>query len=122
MWHQSGEDGFPTPVVFIDAIHVKIRDGKVVNRPVYTVVGVTVAGERDILGLWVGDGGEVRSTGIEREISEIVNDAIKVDEEIERAAQKAPDPPRTPAASTSRFVHHDVTEVSRTIDSCPARC
>lgn len=46
------------PVVFIDAIHVKIRDGKVVNRPVYTVVGVTVNGERDILGLWVGDGGE----------------------------------------------------------------
>jgi transposase-like protein len=46
------------PVVFIDAIHVKLRDGKVVNRPVYTVVGVTVAGERDILGLWVGDGSE----------------------------------------------------------------
>lgn len=46
------------PVVFIDAIHVKLRDGKVVNRPIYTVVGVTVAGERDILGLWVGDGGE----------------------------------------------------------------
>ena len=46
------------PVVFIDAIHVKIRDGKVANRPVYTVVGVTVAGERDILGLWVGDGSE----------------------------------------------------------------
>lgn len=45
------------PVVFIDAIHVKIRDGKVVNRPVYTVVGVSVQGERDILGLWVGDGG-----------------------------------------------------------------
>ncbi len=46
------------PVVFIDAIHVKIRDGKVANRPVYTVVGVTLDGERDILGLWVGDGGE----------------------------------------------------------------
>jgi transposase-like protein len=46
------------PVVFIDAIHVKIRDGKVANRPIYTVVGVTVAGERDILGLWVGDGSE----------------------------------------------------------------
>lgn len=46
------------PVVFIDAIHVKIRDGKVCNRPVYTVVGVTVSGERDILGLWVGDGSE----------------------------------------------------------------
>jgi len=46
------------PVVFIDAIHVKIRDGKVANRPVYTVVGVSVNGERDILGLWVGDGSE----------------------------------------------------------------
>jgi transposase-like protein len=46
------------PVVFIDAIHIKIRDGKVVNRPVYTIVGVSVAGERDILGLWVGDGSE----------------------------------------------------------------
>jgi transposase-like protein len=46
------------PVVFIDATHVKIRDGKVANRPIYTVVGVTVAGERDILGLWVGDGSE----------------------------------------------------------------
>ena len=46
------------PVVFVDAIHVKIRDGKVANRPVYTVVGVTVDGERDILGLWVGDGSE----------------------------------------------------------------
>jgi transposase-like protein len=46
------------PVVFVDAIHVKFRDGKVVNRPIYTVVGVSVAGERDILGLWIGDGGE----------------------------------------------------------------
>jgi len=45
-------------VVFIGAIHVKIRDGKVVNRPVYTVVGVAVSGERDILGLWVGDGSD----------------------------------------------------------------
>ncbi|MFJ1455069.1 IS256 family transposase [Nocardia sp. N2S4-5] len=46
------------PVLFIDAIHVKIRDGQVANRPVYVVIGVTTAGERDILGLWAGDGGE----------------------------------------------------------------
>ena len=46
------------PVVFIDAMVVKIRDGQVTNRPVYTAVGVTVDGERDILGLWVGTGGE----------------------------------------------------------------
>ena len=46
------------PVVFIDAIVVKIRDGQVANRPVYTAIGVNVDGERDILGLWVGNGGE----------------------------------------------------------------
>jgi putative transposase len=46
------------PVVFIDAIHVKVRDGQVTNRPVYVAIGVTCAGERDILGLWAGDGGE----------------------------------------------------------------
>jgi transposase-like protein len=46
------------PVIFIDAIVVKIRDGQVANRPVYTAIGVTVDGKRDILGLWVGTGGE----------------------------------------------------------------
>ena len=51
------------PVVFIDAIFVKIRDGQVTNRPIYVAVGVTCAGERDILGLWAGDGGEGYGTG-----------------------------------------------------------
>ncbi|MNC95652.1 Transposase, Mutator family [compost metagenome] len=37
--------------VFIDAIVVKIRDGQVANRPIYGAIGVTVDGERDILGL-----------------------------------------------------------------------
>jgi putative transposase len=46
------------PVVFVDAIVVKIRDGAVANRPVYVVVGVSVDGERDVLGMWVGTGGE----------------------------------------------------------------
>ncbi len=46
------------PVIFIDAIHVKVRDGQVTNRPIYVAIGVTVNGERDILGLWAGDGGE----------------------------------------------------------------
>ncbi len=46
------------PVVFLDAIHVKIRDGKVANRPIYVALAVTVEGTRDILGLWAGDGGE----------------------------------------------------------------
>jgi putative transposase len=46
------------PVIFVDAIYVKIREGQVANRPIYVVIGVTVDGIRDILGLWVGDGGE----------------------------------------------------------------
>jgi putative transposase len=46
------------PVIFIDAIVVKVRDGQVRNKPIYVVIGVTVHGERDILGLWAGDGGE----------------------------------------------------------------
>src|SRR4029077_15499480 len=46
------------PVVFIDAIFVKVRDGQVTNLPIYVAIRVTCAGERDILGLWAGDGGE----------------------------------------------------------------
>ncbi len=46
------------PVIFIDAIHVKIRDGAVANRPIYVALAVTVEGRREILGLWAGDGGE----------------------------------------------------------------
>ena len=44
--------------IFIDAIVVKIRDGQVANRPVYAAIGVTLAGEKDVLGLWAGTGGE----------------------------------------------------------------
>ncbi|OEJ49564.1 transposase [Streptomyces agglomeratus] len=44
------------PVLFVDAINVKIRDGKVANRPIYVVMAVTVDGTRDILGIWAGEG------------------------------------------------------------------
>lgn len=44
--------------IFIDAIVVKIRDGQVANRPIYAAIGVTISGEKDILGLWAGNGGE----------------------------------------------------------------
>lgn len=46
------------PVVLIDAIYVKIREGQVGNRPVYVALGVNLAGDRDVLGMWVGTGGE----------------------------------------------------------------
>jgi putative transposase len=44
--------------IFIDAIMVKVRDGQVANRPIYAAIGVTLAGEKDVLGLWAGTGGE----------------------------------------------------------------
>lgn len=42
------------PVVFFDALRVKIRDeGMVKNKAVYVVLGMTASGEKDVLGLWI---------------------------------------------------------------------
>ena len=46
------------PVVFIDAINVKIRDGQVANRPIYVALAVTCEGTREVLGLWAGEHGD----------------------------------------------------------------
>ncbi|WP_228801771.1 MULTISPECIES: IS256 family transposase [Nocardiaceae] len=46
------------PVLFLDCVNVKIRDGNVANRPIYVAMGVTVDGTRDILGLWAGEHGD----------------------------------------------------------------
>ena len=46
-------------VIYLDAIHVNIRrEGKVSKTAVYIVLGLDLEGKRDILGHWVGDGGE----------------------------------------------------------------
>ncbi|MBT6048212.1 MAG: IS256 family transposase [Candidatus Scalindua sp.] len=43
------------PIVYLDAIHLKIRtEGKVQNRAVYVALGVTMEGQKDLLGLWIG--------------------------------------------------------------------
>jgi transposase-like protein len=42
------------PVIFIDALMVKIRDGVVTNRPVYLAIGIDCDGAKQVLGLWVG--------------------------------------------------------------------
>lgn len=42
------------PVVFFDALRVKIRDeGTVRNKAVYLALGVTPEGQKDVLGLWI---------------------------------------------------------------------
>ena len=47
------------PIIYLDAIHLKLRrDGKVVNTAIYVVLGIDLDGQRDVLGHWVGDGAE----------------------------------------------------------------
>jgi putative transposase len=76
-------------VVFIDALMVKIREGQVANRPVCLALGVTVDGERDILGLRAGEHGdgegakywlrvlsEIKNRGV-RDVCMLVCDGLK---------------------------------------------
>lgn len=42
------------PILYIDALWVKIRNGQVTNRPVYLAVGVDLDGCKHVLGLWIG--------------------------------------------------------------------
>src|ERR1700745_2698238 len=73
--------------IFIDAVMVKIRDGQVPSRHVYAAIGVTLAGDKDILGLWAGTGGEgakfwmsvltdLRNRGV-RDVFFVVCDGLK---------------------------------------------
>jgi putative transposase len=43
--------------VLIDVIVIKVRDAQVANRPVYVALGVSMDGERDVLGIWLGPTG-----------------------------------------------------------------
>jgi putative transposase len=46
-------------IIYLDAIHLKIRrEGKVENVAVYVVLGVDANGYKDVLGHWVGNGAE----------------------------------------------------------------
>ena len=42
-------------IIYLDAIHFKVRENrKVVSKAVYTVFGVDMDGQRDVLGLYIG--------------------------------------------------------------------
>lgn len=44
------------PFIFLDAIHYKVRDNnQVINKAAYVVVGVTIDGYKDVLGIWIGE-------------------------------------------------------------------
>lgn len=44
------------PVLFMDAIHYKIRqDGKVISKAAYTCLGINLDGKVDVLGIWLSE-------------------------------------------------------------------
>lgn len=44
------------PIVWLDAIHYKIREnGKVVSKAVYTILGVNLEGRKEVLGLYISE-------------------------------------------------------------------
>ncbi|MBN2981046.1 MULTISPECIES: IS256 family transposase [Cohnella] len=43
-------------VVFLDAIHFKVKqDGAIVNKAAYMVIGIDMDGNKDVLGMWIGE-------------------------------------------------------------------
>ena len=52
------------PVLFVDAVHIKVRDEQVTNRPFYVVVGGTVDGHATSSGSGPVTAARVRSTGL----------------------------------------------------------
>jgi len=44
------------PVVFLDAIHFKVRkDNRIVNKAAYSVLAINMNGQKEILGIWIGE-------------------------------------------------------------------
>jgi putative transposase len=41
------------PILYLDCIYVKVRDGSVRAKAVYLAIGVNMAGEKEVLGLWL---------------------------------------------------------------------
>lgn len=43
------------PIVFLDAIHYKVREeGKVLTKAAYTCLAIDLSGYKDMLGIWIG--------------------------------------------------------------------
>ncbi len=44
------------PIVFLDAIHFKVKhENRIINKAAYTVLGINTDGVKDILGIWIGE-------------------------------------------------------------------
>ncbi len=44
------------PIVWMDAVHYKIReDGRYINKAIYTLLGLTIDGQKEILGIYLSE-------------------------------------------------------------------
>lgn len=44
------------PIIYLDAIFFKVRkDNRIINKAAYSVLGINMAGQKDILGIWIGE-------------------------------------------------------------------
>lgn len=54
-WQARGLDAV-YPIVFLDGIVFKVRkDGRVINKCVYSVLGINLEGKKEILGIWMSE-------------------------------------------------------------------
>lgn len=88
------------PFIFLDAIHYKIReDGHILNRAAYVVLGVDIDGNKDILGIWIGENesskfwlgvlNELKNRGVEDVLLFCVDGLTGLKEAIEAAFPKS---------------------------------
>jgi putative transposase len=54
-WRERDLDAI-YPIVWLDAIHYKIKEnGRFISKAVYTVLGVTIEGKKELLGIYLSD-------------------------------------------------------------------
>lgn len=67
------------PVIFIDAIHLKVRDGTVRNKAAYLAVGIDADGHKHVLGIWMPTDGQLAegATFWAHVLSELANRGVE---------------------------------------------
>lgn len=122
-WHKR-----PLPacyvILFVDAVHISVcRNGHYSKVAVYVMYGVTVGGTREIVGLYVGQGGEsatewgrclqdIKNRGVE-DIFHICSDGLTGLKEVLSDA--------FPLSSIQRCVVHKMRNCMRLIDDKDSR-
>jgi transposase-like protein len=88
------------PLIFMDAIHYRVRDeGQINKRAAYVVIGVNLEGNKDILGIWIGDNesakfwlgvlNDLKNRGVEEVLIFCVDGLTGIKEAIEAAYPNA---------------------------------